>query len=294
MERSARLRSGLLVLWVFLVGSLASAQVDLSGSWVPRDSRTGNNLNAVDYTGIPINDEARIRALSYAPAQISMLERQCQGWPPYYLAIGPFGIKIWPEMEMVRGATISWTIGAWEDRLPTQIWMDGRPHPSRNAPHERGGFTTGRWEGNTLVAYTTHMKAGALRRNGTPSSDEATMITRFIRNGDRLTVFAVVEDPIYLTEPWMLTKNFQLDASPLSPVGPPCTPAFEGAAGAGRVPHFLPEKNPFVGELTEWFGVPREAVLGGSETLYPEYRKKLKDQYVRPEKCLHDCGGPAR
>ena len=33
---------------------------------------------------------------------------------PYYLVIGPFGMKIWPEMEMVRGATISWTSGAWE------------------------------------------------------------------------------------------------------------------------------------------------------------------------------------
>jgi hypothetical protein len=28
-----------------------------------------------------------------------------------------------------------------------------------------------------------------------------------------------------------------------------------------------------------------EAVLGGPETMYPEYRKKLKDSYVIPEKC---------
>ena len=32
------------------------------------------------------------------------------------------------------------------------IWMDGRPQPSKYAEHTRGGFTTGRWEGNTLVA----------------------------------------------------------------------------------------------------------------------------------------------
>lgn len=289
-----RVRNGLLALLLSATAAPAFAQVDLSGSWVPRDSRAGNELNAVDYSGIPINDEARTRALSYTPSQIAMLERQCQGWPPYYLVIGPFGMKIWPEMEMVRGATLSWTIGAWEDRLPTKIWMDGRPHPSRNAPHERGGFTTGRWEGNTLVAYTTHMKAGALRRNGTPSSDQATLTTRFIRHADLLTVLAVIEDPIYLTEPWMLTKNFQLDASPMSPVGPPCTPAFEGVEPDGQVPHFLPEKNPFVDELTESYHVPREATLGGAEMLYPEYRKKMKDNYVRPEKCTQACGGPPR
>lgn len=283
MERNVLLRSGLVVLLLFAVRAPAVAQVDLSGSWVPRDSRGGNAPSAVDYSGIPINDEARIRALSYAPAQLAMLERQCQGWPPYYIVIGPFGLKIWPEMELVRGATISWTIGAWEDRLATTIWMDGRPHPSPNAPHERGGFTTGRWEGNTLVAYTTHMKAGALRRNGTPSSDQATMTTRFIRHGDLLTILAVIEDPIYLSEPWILTKNFQVSGSPVSPVGPPCTPAFEGVAGGGVVPHFLPEENPFVDELTDIFHVPREATLGGAETMYPEYRKRMKDEYVRPE-----------
>ncbi len=283
MTQSVRWRCGLVVLLLLGARTPASAQFELAGSWVPRDSRTGNDFTTVDYTGIPINDEARERALSYAPAQIALMERQCQGWAPYYLVIGPFGLKIWQEMEMVRGTTISWTIGAWEDRLPLKIWMDGRPHPSRNAPHERGGFTTGRWEGNTLVAYTTHMKAGQLRRNGTPNSDLATMTTRFIRNGEYLTVFAVIEDPVYLSEPWMLTKNFQLDASPVSPVGPPCTPAFEGAGGGGVVPHFLPGKNPFVDEMTETLHVPREAVLGGAETLYPEYRKKMKDAYVRPE-----------
>lgn len=292
VERTARLRLGLLVLLLSAVGTAASAQTDLSGSWVPRDSRSGGNPSAVDYAGIPINAEARLRALSYAPGQIALLERQCQGWPPFYMLIGPFGLKIWPEMEMVRGSTISWTIGAWEDRLPLKIWMDGRPHPSKYALHDRSGFTTGRWEGNTLVTYTTHMKAGALRRNGTPNSDQATMTARFIRNGDRLTVFAVVEDPVYLTEPWILTKNFQLDAAPMAPVGPPCTPAFEGSGGDGRVPSFVPEKNPFVDELTEWFHVPREATLGGAEMLYPEYRKKMKGTYVRPETCVQDCGGP--
>ena len=130
--------------------------------------------------------------------------------------------------DPVKGSAISYTIGGWEDRAPMTIWMDGRPHPSKYAEHTRGGFTTGKWEGDTLVAYTTHMKAGFLRKNGAPSSDQATMTSRFFRHGDILTVLAVIEDPIYLAEPHIITKSFQLSAAPISPVGPPCVSAFEG------------------------------------------------------------------
>jgi hypothetical protein len=35
-------------------------------------------------------------------------------------------------------------------------------------------------------------------------------------------------------------------------------------------------------ELTERLNIPLEAVLGGPETMYPEYRKRLKDKYVPP------------
>jgi hypothetical protein len=30
----------------------------------------------------------------------------------------------------------------------------------------------------------------------------------------------------------------------------------------------------------------------GAETMYPDYRKKLKDKYVKPEKCDRYCCGP--
>src|SRR5256885_2210013 len=81
------------------------------------------------------------------------------------------------------------------------------------------------------VDYTTHMKAGFLRKTGPPSSDQAAMTTRFLRHGDILTVLAVIEDPIYLAEPWILSKSYQLSATPLSPVGPPCVTTYEGGTG---------------------------------------------------------------
>jgi hypothetical protein len=118
------------------------------------------------------------------------------------------------------------------------------------------------------------MKAGFLRKTGAPSSDEATMRARFYRHGDILTVLAIVEDPIYLAEPWILSKSFQLSAAALSPIGPPCVTTNEGTISQ-TAPHYLPEKNPFVDEMTAKYGVPRDAAIGKPEAIYPEYRKKI-------------------
>ena len=286
-------RSALALALLLLLSAPPSlfAQAELAGTWAARNTEDiSRDSCPVDYVGLPLNDEGRTRALAYDESQLSMIERQCEGWPPFYFVQGPFGLKIWSETEPIKGTTISFTIGAWEDRAPMTIWMDGRPRPSEFAEHMRGGFTTGRWEGDTLVTYTTHMKAGFLRKNGPPSSDRATMTSRFFRHGDILTVLAVIEDPVYLAEPHIVTKSFQLAAAPMLPVGPPCVTAFEGRRPGEGVPHFLPEKNPFVDELTKLYHLPREAVLGRVETLYPEYRKTIKATYVRLEPCTKDCG----
>ena len=266
--------AGAAVLYLFGCQTIA-AQVEITGSWAARNHEflTGDGL-PVDFTGIPLNDEGRIRALSYSESQLAMEERQCQGWPAFYLVQGPFGLKIWSETDPLKGTVIAYVIGAWEDRAPLTIWMDGRAHPSKYAEHTRAGFTTGTWEGTTLVAYTTHMKAGFLRKTGAPSSDEATLTTRYYRHGDVLTVLAIIEDPIYLAEPWILSRSFQLSAVPLPTTGPPCITTYE-ASTRESAPHYLPEKNPFVEEMTTKYGVPRDAATGKPETLYPEYRKKI-------------------
>jgi hypothetical protein len=289
-------RVALLALVVLAWPASALAQFDLVGSWAARNTEDiSRDSYPVDYVGLPLNTEGRTRALTYNESQLAMIERQCEGWPQFYYVQGPFGLRIWSDNEPVKGGVISYTVGAWEDRAPMTIWMDGRPHPSPLAEHTRAGFTTGVWEGNTLVATTTHMKAGFLRKNGPPSSDRATMTSRFYRHGDLLTVLVVIDDPIYLAEPHLMSKTFQLQANPLLPIGPPCVSTFEGRPPGDGVPHFVPEKNPFVDEMTKLFAIPREAVLGEPETLYPEYRKKIRGSYVQPEPCRRNCGPvPAR
>jgi hypothetical protein len=270
---------------------------DISGSWIALNHEDGLERGpgpyAVDYTGLPLNEEGRARALTSSLLD-SMIERQCAFWSAHYIVMGPWPLRIWGETNPVTGRTIAWKIGAWEDRGLTTIWLDGRPHPSPNARHTTGGFTTGVWEGNQLIATTTHFKSGMIRKNGAPSSDQETLTTHFIRHGDLLTVVAVMEDSLYLTEPYIVSTSFRLsvDGPPLAPIGPPCIPTYEGDPGNGSVPHILPGQNPSIDELTKLYGIPREAVLGGAETMYPEYRKKIKDKFVLPEKCTRNCSPP--
>jgi hypothetical protein len=55
----------------------------------------------------------------------------------------------------------------------------------------------------------------------------------------------------------------------------------------------LNRSNASIDELTKFYAIPREATLGGAETMYPEFRKRIKDKFVRPEKCTQNCGAPA-
>lgn len=206
-----------------------SAQIDLSGSWAARNygdalgNRPGPGPTPVDYLGLPINENARERALLYSPSQISMPERMCSLYAPIYVLLGPFGLKLSNETEPRNGTTTAWRIAAWEDMGTITIWMDGRPHPSANAPHEPGGFTAGVWEDDVLTTFTTHMKTGVLRRNGVATTDRATLKLRFFRHDDILTVTGRIDDPLVLTEPLYLTRTFQLSKVPPYPaVGGPC------------------------------------------------------------------------
>src|SRR5688572_21513783 len=287
----------LLLCSVLAVSVPALAQIDLAGHWAARQhedwEERGPGPEVVDYLGLPINDEARSRALAYSTSVFSLPERQCLYYAPHYNVIGPFGLEMWADTDPNSGRIVSWNIGAFIDKAINTIWMDGRPHPGPNDLRTFSGFTTGRWEGNTLVAYTTHYKEAYLRRNGVPTSDQASMTTYITRHGHMLTVLEVIEDPVYLTEPFLVSRNYQLDpASNMTRVPAPCVPEAElpELKGEGRVPHYLPGRNPFVNEMTQRYNLPTEAVLGGADTMYPEFKKKL-ESYQPPVLCVRYCCG---
>ena len=278
------------VVLVGLVASRASAQFDFAGSFAPVGTEDVQNDSVpVDYLGLALTDEARTRALSYDESQKSMIERQCAGWGAAYLVLGPFGLRVTSQTDPVTNRVVSYTIGAWEDWNEMVIWMDERPRPSEHALHTQAGFTLGRWEGGALVARTTHVKAGFIRKTGVPLTDQATIDWRIFRHGDLVTVLMVATDPVYLVEPEIVSKSFRLSPRPLD-YRAGCVTGYEGREPGDTVPHFAPDQNPFADEFVKLYHLPREAVLGYPETLYPEYRKKIKDTYVPPPPCTESCG----
>jgi len=124
----------------------AWAQVDLTGSWAPRlyedyiERGPGSDLG--DFTGMPMNDEARAKALLYTSNQPSTVERQCLPQAPWVVQYRPRGISIWAEEDR-DGQIISWKLGGDYLRDTVTIWMDGRPEPSPNSLATGAGFTSG-------------------------------------------------------------------------------------------------------------------------------------------------------
>jgi len=104
-----------------------------------------------------------------------------------------------------------------------------------------------------------------------------------------MTLTLFMDDPVYLTEPYILSRSYNLSTTPVPIGGPPCIVGDEGVE-SGRVPHYLPGQNPFVDEMKKRYGIPVEAAMGGAETAYPEYREKIKDKFVAPAKCTVNCG----
>jgi hypothetical protein len=75
----------------------------------------------------------------------------------------------------------------------------------RGAPPPRSG---------SLKVITTHMRAGYLRKNGVPYSENAVVTEYFDRhteaNGDQwFTVTTIVEDPKYLDQPFVTSTHFK-------------------------------------------------------------------------------------
>ena len=78
------------------------------------------------------------------------------------------------------------------------------------------------------------MLTGYLRRNGAMTSDQATMITHFIKHGEMLTVTSSMEDPIYLAEPYYISRTFVTAPNLMNSGGPPCIVGDEGVPEALR------------------------------------------------------------
>ena len=215
---------GLVAIALALCVAPAIAQVDFSGEWAPRfwedqpERVPGPDLG--DYLGIPINDAARLRAevvgrLHPDAARVAVPAALGRLHLARTVAACASRKKSIPSRARSSRSTPS---GCAPSIAP--IYLDGRPHPPADALHTWAGFSTAKWDGDILTVTVTHLKEGYLRRNGLPRSDKATLTEHWIRNGDFLTIVSIVNDPVYLTEPFIRTTDYELNLTQQVPPYP--------------------------------------------------------------------------
>jgi len=280
-----------LILTVLLTGAATLAQgparpampTDITGEWRLDNNEDPGMVGGQgqpplgDYLGIPFNAAGRMRADTSAESIWGTTEYQCRPHSAPHQWRGLGGARILKEQDPLTREVKAFHIQFMRS-LDWPVYMDGRQHPPAWAPHTWSGFSTGEWIGNTLKITTTHIKDGYIRRGGPQTSDLYTMTDFLTRHGDILSIVTVIDDPVYLDEPFVESTTYTADLTGTTATENCNGAEFIESGGSDRhfVPHFLPGENT---ALTEWLKVetwiPELPTRGGVETIYPEYAATL-------------------
>ena len=270
-------------------------EIDLTGEWsvVSNEedggigggrNRGGGSPEGVvtetigNYLGLPLNEAGRLKGISWDASIYSHPAVQVKSHPLQFYMRGAFGGFRFEKVRDDRTqAVVAYRmVGGWGANGDRIIWLDGRPSPPAYAEHTWHGFSSGRWDKGLLAVTTTHISEGYLRRNRAPASRHSVVTEYFIRRGDHMTHILWVDDPAYLEEPYVTTSDFALniDGRPARRFPKYWDTAEEVPWPKGYAPHYpLGWQHTDVADI---LGIPVSAVEGGKETIYPEYRPKLK------------------
>jgi hypothetical protein len=97
----------------------------------------------------------------------------------------------------------------WTFRL---IYTDGRTPPADIADYpEWMGYSTGRWEGDTLAVDTVAIHERSwLDTAGHEHSDKLRLTERFKKvNADTIEWTVTFDDPVFFTQPWSITRSLR-------------------------------------------------------------------------------------
>ena len=256
--------AGLLVAIAMATSELVFAQLDGGGPGrqpappdIAQEWRLDNNERDTfgqpplgDYTGIPFNEAGRVRSDTTPESIWGTPEYQCRPHSSPHQWRGLGGARILKEQDPLTRDVSVYHVQFMRS-LDRPIFMDGRPHPPAYAPHTWTGFSTGEWIGHTLKVTTTHLKDGFLKRGGPQTSDMYSMTEFITRHDDILTIVTVMDDPIYLDEPYIHSTTYTVSQGETLTMET-CNGSFAENGGTDRhwVPHFLPGQN--TEALTEW------------------------------------------
>ncbi|HET9830738.1 MAG TPA: hypothetical protein VFP91_03490 [Vicinamibacterales bacterium] len=213
------------LLWM-LCGAVVSAQqggvarsardrapIDLTGYWVSYVTENWRYRMVTpakgEYRRIPSSRSALPIIDAWDPAADERAGNQCKSYGAGNIMSVPGRLHItWQDADTLKIETDAGT----QTRL-----FHFAPRTASSPPSWQGD-STATWEpaadGGSLRVVTSNLRAGYLRKNGVPYSERATVTEHFdlaplADNGKLLLVTTIVDDPVYLTGPYVVSPHFK-------------------------------------------------------------------------------------
>jgi hypothetical protein len=209
----------------------AAAPIDLTGYWVSLVTEDWRYRMVTpargDYQGVPITPAARAIADTWDPAKEEASGEVCKSYGAPAILRVPGRLHI-----------------AWQDDHTLRMDVDAGTQTRRfhfgastaaAGPHTIQGDSIAEWQGGgrgstdgTLQVTTINLKAGFLRKNGVPYS-ENTSLTEYYElitqpDGTPLLVVTIMTtDPAYLRQPFVITSQFKKEANDAKWHPTPCS-----------------------------------------------------------------------
>lgn len=205
----------------------SQAPFDLSGYWVSQivdEWRFRVSPIKGDILYMPLNGDARRIAEAWDPAKDEATGNACKAYGAIGVMQRPGRLHFsWIDENTLRLEADAGNqarllhFGKAPEKMPAPS-LQGYSEASWEGPEfrrgGRGGAPAGPPKNGTLKIVTTGMTPGYIRKNGVPYSDKA-VLTEYInfltgQKGDTyISVTTFVDDPVYLTGPFIRTYDFK-------------------------------------------------------------------------------------
>jgi len=128
------------------------------------------------------------------------------GMPAHVLASGAYPLEIIQRPDQI---TMIYEVESETRR----IYFGDRNIPKEDRIPDRNGYSSGRWEGDTLIVETTHLEEQVDQTYA--HSDQARIVERFRLSTDEkgarvLTDQMTLTDPLFYTKPVTMEKKWAL------------------------------------------------------------------------------------
>jgi hypothetical protein len=224
----------------------AAAQFEITGHWVSIITEDWIYRMLVgpkgDIGSIPANAAGKKKTKEWDQAKDAAAGESCKAYGAPGLIRRPGRLNIsWSDDRTLRidfDAGMKTRLLHFSDQLPPAGYSTSEPPSNFVVPADAGapsleGYTVAAWHkqaqgrgmgptqehsvgahGGSLAAITTHLSPGYLQTNGVPYSADTILKEFFdlieLDNGVQyLIVTSIVEDPTYLTEPFVTSTQFK-------------------------------------------------------------------------------------